>query len=51
MAEEYHQRILDVHAGRSHDPIPLPVVLGLAIAEQQPEPVGHATDSPLGELS
>ncbi len=51
MAEEYHRRILDVHAGRSHDPIPLPVVAGLAIAEQQPEPVGHATDVALGPLS
>jgi ATP-dependent Zn protease len=44
MAEEYHRRIVDVHAGRSRDLIPLPVVEGVAIAEQQPEPVGHSTD-------
>ncbi len=43
-AEEYHQRILDLHAGRSHEPVPLPVIPGLSIAEQQPEPVGTTPD-------
>src|SRR5579875_1372379 len=43
-AEEHHQRILDLHAGRSHEPVPLPVIPGLSIAEQQPEPVGTTPD-------
>jgi cell division protease FtsH len=47
VAEEYHRRILDVHAGRSHEPVPLPVIPGLSIAEQQPEPVGSAPEPTL----
>jgi cell division protease FtsH len=46
MAEDYHRRIVDVHTGRSHEPIPLPVVPGLALAEQQAEPVGLAVADP-----
>jgi len=39
MAEEYHRRIVDVHAGRSHDQVALPVLPELSIA-QQPELAG-----------
>jgi ATP-dependent Zn protease len=35
MAEEYHRQIVDVHHGRSQAQIVLPVLAGLAIAEQQ----------------
>jgi cell division protease FtsH len=42
-AEEYHRKILDLHAGRSGDPVPLPVIPGLSVAEQRdPEESGLA---------
>jgi cell division protease FtsH len=46
VAEDYHRRIVDVHAGRSRDQIPLPVVPGVSMAEQQVEPVGLAVADP-----
>ena len=37
MAEEYHRRIVDVHAGRSHELVTLPVVPGLSIVDRENE--------------
>jgi hypothetical protein len=37
MAEEYHQGIVDVHAGRRRGQIVLPVLAGVSLAEHPPE--------------
>ncbi|MGH9008137.1 MAG: AAA family ATPase, partial [Acidimicrobiales bacterium] len=37
MAEEYHRRIVDVHTGRSHGLVTLPVVPGLSVNERESE--------------
>jgi cell division protease FtsH len=41
-AEEYHRRIVDVHTGRSHEPVTLPEVPGLSISQPETELVGSA---------
>ncbi len=41
-AEEYHRRIVDVHTGRSREPVRLPEVPGLSVLEHEAELVGMA---------
>ncbi len=42
MAEDYHRRIVDVHAGRSRELVALPQVPGLSVLDQEAELVGTA---------